>query len=165
MTDSTTASRGSIDPRGFTLRRFRADDRSWFSAMAQDPQVTRLIRDGRPWSQELVDRRVETARAADSLWLIAEDGTGAAVALVVAEYCEEEVELGYWVPPEQWGRGLATAVLTRALPLIAVALPRGRLVAHIHPDNTGSVRVVTKLGFTWAGTVDNRFLRFERQRR
>ena len=56
------------------------------------------------------------------------------------------VELGYWVAPPFWGRGIATEACT-ALVDIAQALGLGRLEASHFIDNPASGRVLEKLGF------------------
>ncbi|HWI42656.1 MAG TPA: GNAT family N-acetyltransferase [Nocardioides sp.] len=57
-----------------------------------------------------------------------------------------EVEVGYGLVPEGRGRGLVTEALTALLVLTDAAGVRVR--ASIQPDNTASLRVAAKVGFT-----------------
>ena len=51
--------------------------------------------------------------------------------------------VGYWLGRDFWGRGVATAALTRFLQ----ELPERPLFARVAWDNTGSLRVLQKCGF------------------
>jgi RimJ/RimL family protein N-acetyltransferase len=52
-------------------------------------------------------------------------------------------EIGYWVDPELWGRGIAS----RAVTLFLVEVDERPLYAHVISDNLGSIRVLEKAGF------------------
>jgi RimJ/RimL family protein N-acetyltransferase len=65
-----------------------------------------------------------------------------------------EVELGYRLRPDAWGQGLATE---GAQALLAAALERPdvtRVYAHALLSNPGSLRVMEKIGMTYAGAWD-----------
>ena len=51
--------------------------------------------------------------------------------------------LGYWVGREHWGRGVATAALTRFVDEVSTR----PLHAHVAVHNIGSIRVLEKCGF------------------
>jgi RimJ/RimL family protein N-acetyltransferase len=62
-----------------------------------------------------------------------------------------EVEIGYRLRPDAWGRGFATE---GAAALLADALSRPdvmRVYAHALVSNPGSIRVMEKIGMTYAG--------------
>jgi RimJ/RimL family protein N-acetyltransferase len=62
-----------------------------------------------------------------------------------------ELELGYRLYPDVWGAGLATE---GAAALVAAALARPevtRVFAHSLLSNPGSIRVMEKIGMTYAG--------------
>jgi RimJ/RimL family protein N-acetyltransferase len=62
-----------------------------------------------------------------------------------------ELELGYRLRPDAWGRGYATE---GAQALLAEALARpgvGRVYAHALLSNVGSLRVLQRVGMTYAG--------------
>ncbi len=58
-----------------------------------------------------------------------------------------ELEVGYAFLPERWGLGLATEVTTAFLGMARELAEFTSVVAVIHPDNAGSIRVVERLGF------------------
>jgi RimJ/RimL family protein N-acetyltransferase len=127
--------------------------------LSADPRVMRHIGDGRC-------RPAGEARAAGARmtrhwhehgfgWRAAvEKATRAHVGLVALSYAQpgtagvatDDVELGWWLAPEAWGRGLATegglAVRDDAFERLGVA----SLVARLQPANAASARVAARLG-------------------
>jgi RimJ/RimL family protein N-acetyltransferase len=63
---------------------------------------------------------------------------------VVAFELDSELEVGYWVAREHWGKGVAT----RALAQFLAQMTRRPLFAHVARHNVGSLRVLEKCGFT-----------------
>jgi RimJ/RimL family protein N-acetyltransferase len=57
-----------------------------------------------------------------------------------------DLEVGWALDPELWGRGLATEGARAALEQAARVLGRRDPVSVIHPDNAASIRVAEKLG-------------------
>jgi RimJ/RimL family protein N-acetyltransferase len=57
-------------------------------------------------------------------------------------------EVTYWIGRQDWGKGIATRALQQFLTTIEVARP---LYARAASDNTGSIRVLEKCGFTRVG--------------
>ncbi|HEY4120633.1 MAG TPA: GNAT family N-acetyltransferase, partial [Byssovorax sp.] len=76
---------------------------------------------------------------------------------------EGKVEIGYSVLPEFQRRGFATEMVA-ALTDWALAEPRVRAVfADVDPENTPSVRLLTKLGYVQVGEGDEPgYVRVER---
>lgn len=64
-------------------------------------------------------------------------------------------ELGWRLAREAWGRGLATEAATAARDDAFGRLGLTRLISIIHPDNTRSQRVATKLGLRREHQVHN----------
>lgn len=67
-----------------------------------------------------------------------------------------EINLGYWIARDSWGRGYATEAASALLGL-AHALGHGRIVAHHYIDNAASGRVLEKVGFRRTGRIAERF--------
>jgi RimJ/RimL family protein N-acetyltransferase len=63
-----------------------------------------------------------------------------------------EIEVGYWIAPEHWGRGYATEALGGLLSLARLAGHR-RIVGRHAADNPASGRVLRKVGFRPTGRV------------
>jgi RimJ/RimL family protein N-acetyltransferase len=67
----------------------------------------------------------------------------------VGSYCLPVI--GYILHPDTWGRGLATEALTAVIARIFDRHPVPAITADIDPRNTGSIRLLTKLGFVETG--------------
>lgn len=71
---------------------------------------------------------------------------GGQVAGSVASYVDADLghpEVTYWIGPQYWGRGVATAALSEFLNIQAERPIYGRAAS----DNLGSLRVLEKCGF------------------
>jgi RimJ/RimL family protein N-acetyltransferase len=62
-----------------------------------------------------------------------------------------EVELGYDLHPDVWGRGLATEAAGAVVALARGPLAISRVVAAVKPSHAASRRVLEKIGMTPAG--------------
>ncbi|WP_300437508.1 GNAT family N-acetyltransferase [uncultured Mameliella sp.] len=70
-----------------------------------------------------------------------------------------DAEIGYILHPGYWGQGLTFEALSALIPEIARRRPDlDRLTAEVDPRNTGSVRLLEKLGFTLVRTEEKNFL-------
>lgn len=69
---------------------------------------------------------------------------------------EGTVELGYWIAPEYWGRGIATEAV-KGLTASAHTLGHRRLVSRHAVDNPASGRVLRKAGFQLTGRRASHF--------
>lgn len=67
----------------------------------------------------------------------------------------DEVELGYGLHSQYWGRGLATEVARELLRLGLEELRRPSIVAVTRHDNLGSQRVLVKTGLVYERDVDH----------
>ena len=61
--------------------------------------------------------------------------------------------LGYAVAPEHWGKGFATEAVTALVGIAFGALGFSEVWARVEPENTASVKVLTKLGFEHVRTL------------
>ncbi len=68
----------------------------------------------------------------------------------------DDVELGYWIARDHWGRGYATEAV-RAVLSVARALGHRRIVAGHFVDNPASGRVLEKAGFRHIPGTSRRF--------
>ncbi len=66
----------------------------------------------------------------------------------------EEVDIGFRLLPEYWGRGLATEAAHATLNFGFATLGLSEIVAMVMPDNHASIRVLTKLGLQLAGDIE-----------
>lgn len=147
-------------PPSITLRPFQETDTAFFTDLATDERVTRYVGDGRPWAPQLIQERLRTVRQQIPVeqvgavrWFIAEEA-GEAVGLVVSTRWDEGVEVGYWVSPQHWGRGVAGAMVDLAATTVPGIYGRVRLIARVDPANAASARVLTRRGFALEANQD-----------
>lgn len=156
------------------IRPFEAGDLDAMQRIHGDPRVVQwLYNEPRTpdEAREHLERKIAgTALVADDDWLsaaaTARDG-GALVAdlamhLVSAEHrC---VEIGYIVDPAYAGRGFATEASSALLRLAFDQFGMHRVIGRVEPRNTGSVRVLEKLGMRReAHFVENEWVKGEWQ--
>lgn len=124
--------------------------------LSGDDRVMRLIGSG-PWTRAYTLERHEQAlrqwqREGFGLRAILYEGRFAG--LVSLNPCTDPAfpaparEIGWWLAPGLWGRGLATEAAL-AVRDEAFRLSTAALVARCHPDNRSSERIMRKLGMTF----------------
>ncbi|WP_162253983.1 GNAT family N-acetyltransferase [Janibacter sp. Soil728] len=128
-----------LRPPSIDLRPFHASDTAFFAGMASDERVTRFIGDGQPWDQQTIQDRIDAALHQDPLdivgasrWFLATEANGP-VGIVVSSRKDEGIEIGYWVSPDHWGRGIAGAMVDGALATIPDVYGTKQLVARVDP--------------------------------
>jgi RimJ/RimL family protein N-acetyltransferase len=124
-----------------------------FGGIADEGVVRNLARAPWPYRPEHADAFVRTeVDPRFPRFLIARADSAALVGCIGVDPVDGEVELGYWIARQHWGRGYATEA-GRAVIAIARMLGHGRLVAGHFLDNPASGRVLRKLGFAPTGAV------------
>ncbi|GAA5227041.1 GNAT family N-acetyltransferase [Paeniglutamicibacter antarcticus] len=143
-------------PPSITLRPFHEAETVFFAGMASDERVTRFIGDGQPWDEQTIQDRIRAALQQDPLdmvgtsrWFLATEAKQS-VGVVVSTRKEEGIEIGYWVSPDHWGRGIAGAMLDGALSTIPEVYKTKELLARVDPANTVSAKLLTRRGFQLA---------------
>ena len=118
-----------------------------------DPQVMEYVHGGLPYSEEEVDEwftRQARQVAQDDVCMGAmiEKASGKLVGIAGTQPLGTtgDLEIGWWLAREVWGRGYATEAGGAAMRHVLETLGRPRVVAIIHPDNEPSKRVVARLG-------------------
>lgn len=143
----------------FTLRAPVLQDADDVFRILGDPQVTRYFGTLPMKTREEAVRRIASQqRAFDEgtgiRWAIVDRRTGRYLGScgfwrLVPEH--SRAELGYELAPEAWGQGVMTEALAAVLEFGFGGMGLHSVEAHIHPENTGSRRVLEKLGFTREG--------------
>ena len=88
-------------------------------------------------------------------FLITRSRDAALIGCIGIDMTAGQVELGYWIARQHWGRGYATEA-GRGVIEIASALGYKTLVASHFLDNPASGKVLSKLGFKPTGRIVNR---------
>lgn len=139
-----------------TLRPGWIEDAPALAAAIGDPRVVKMLSRA-PWPYSLGDAERFLAlpvRGGEPVFLIFEH-VGPAVQLVggIGVHREEtgERELGYWLRPEAWGRGLMTEAACAVIRTAGDSLRLSRLVSGHFLDNPASGRVLKKAGFRPTG--------------
>lgn len=57
------------------------------------------------------------------------------------------IEIGYWVSPEHWDRGIAGAMVDLALTTVLDVYQTKQIFARVDPSNTVSAKLLTRRGF------------------
>ena len=142
------------------MRRPRRDDaEAVFSGWASDPVATRYL----SWStHEAIADTIDFLGFSDDEWarwplgplLIEDVQTGVVLGSSgLAFETDRRAEVGYVFAPSAWGQGYATEAVA-ALVTFAGRMAPLSLFAHVHPDNTASIRVLEKCGFAYQGRVE-----------
>ncbi len=149
-----------METKRVLLRPWEAEDWIAFRPIATDPQVMRYITGGTPWTderiQEFVQRQIRHfAERGFCLWKLRakEDASGRIIGFCglqpLAIDGQEEVEMGWWLAKDCWGRGLATEAARLALGFGFERAGLTRIISICRPDNAASQRIMEKLGMTF----------------
>jgi RimJ/RimL family protein N-acetyltransferase len=139
------------------LRGWRDEDLEPFVAMCADPRVMRWVGRGEPQDRAQAEASLQAIRDhwmrhGFGLWAAEEKETGELAGFVGLARLDDrsgDVEIGWRLRHESWGRGLATEGALAAREHAVAELGLTRLVALVHPENTASLRVVDKLGMSF----------------
>jgi len=148
-----------LDTERLSLREFRATDAEALYRLDSDPRVMRYIRDGSVGTRASVAGTVARAmkyyRVYPGLgvWPAEVRATGAFIGWFCLKYVPKtvEVEVGYRLLPEAWGRGYATEGARALVRRGFAELGLYRIIGLTHPDNVASQRVLLKTGLRDAG--------------
>jgi len=152
----------TIRSERLVLRPLRTTDVPELSTrLLGDLEVMRYLFAGRALGREQADAfmRREFARPADpaGLAVLCERQSGRLVGFAGLRACAcvgpDELEFGFALAREAWGRGYATEIGRAQIRFGFDELGRRRLFALSHPDNRASVRVLRKLGLHFVKCV------------
>lgn len=139
------------------LRPLRRDDLDALAEVYLHPQVMRWIGSHtREDVEHEIALQVEHQRTLGwSFWAVEHRDTGRMIGdcgLQPLEHHGPDVELGYDLHPDAWGRGLATEAARAVVGQAFGPLGVDRVVAVVKPDHVASQRVLEKVGLHHAGT-------------
>jgi len=148
-----------IETDRLILRRFDLSDLDEFAPIMADADVMRFSKSG-PWTRERTEEFLQQCQVdySEARWgygrLAAVQKTDQRVIgfAGLARFDDvdgsPEVEIGYRLHPEFWGRGLGTEAAAASRDHGFGDLGMTRLISLIQPENVASVRVAEKIGMS-----------------
>jgi RimJ/RimL family protein N-acetyltransferase len=140
------------------LRPFRPDDVDALHAMWSHPEVGRWVggthADVTESVEELEEHLTHQARHGFAFWAVEERESGrlvGEVGLMLFENRGPDVEIGWCVRRDVWGRGYAQEAASAWLDAGFTELGLDRIIAVVLPSNTRSRRLCERLGMRETG--------------
>ena len=138
------------------LRVFVMDDLEEFFRMMSDPDITRYTGGGVKTLEE-ARTRLEERVFADyrkhgyGRWVVVYKATGEVIGFAGLKYLDDvgEVDLGFRLFKQHWGKGLATEASRAILAHGFAKLQLKCIVGIVDKENKASIRVLEKVGFTF----------------
>ncbi len=138
------------------IRAWEPADRPAFTAVMQDAEVMRYLHAGLPFTEAEVDEflaRQERQLAEHGMCMGAlcekDSGRVAGISGTQPLGTTGDLEIGWILARDTWGRGYATEAGALAMRHVLETLQRPRVVAIIDPDNEPSKKVAARLGMTY----------------
>lgn len=137
------------------MRPWSIRDKNAFRPIATDPLVMRYINTGIPWDDDKIDEFINRqirwhTMHGYCLWRVLRSSDDELIGICGIQPVNlqdtDEVEIGWWLTPSEWGKGLAIEAATAALRFAFEKARLSRIVAIAQPDNHRSRRVMDKLG-------------------
>jgi ribosomal-protein-alanine N-acetyltransferase len=142
------------------IRPWTPADRPAFIALTEDPEVMRYVHGGQPYAEDEVDewftRQARQLAEHDvCMGALIEKASGRLVGIAGTQPLGTtgNLEIGWWLARDVWGRGYATEAGGAAMRHVLETLGHKRVVAIIDPDNEPSKRVVGRLGMHYESRV------------
>jgi ribosomal-protein-alanine N-acetyltransferase len=142
------------------VRPWAPDDRAAFTALTDDPEVMQYVHGGQPYADEEVDewftrQARQLAEHNVCMGALIEKSTDRLVGVAGVQPLGTtgNLEIGWWLARDVWGRGYATEAGAAAMRHVLETLGHKRVVAIVDPDNEPSKRVVHRLGMHYEARV------------
>ena len=154
-----------LETQRFLLRAVTLDDAADIFRVMSDPRVTRYFGVLPMAALDQAQQRVQAIQMAFQeqtgvRWAITNRANGQLVGtcgfwrLIKPHF---RAEIGYELAPEWWGQGVMTEALGAMLEFGFTRMGLHSVEAQIHPANSGSRRVLEKLGFVQEGYFRENF--------
>ena len=148
------------------LRPFRDTDVEDLWAFVSDPELPRMMswaaHTDRSQTRAFIEwTRESFARGSNMAWAIEVDGRAmGTISLDRIQYAQrawrvDHAELGYWIAPPLWGKGMMTEAAQAVVRCGFETLGLHKLNVRCIAENVGSRRVIEKLGFRLIGELEN----------
>lgn len=144
----------TIDCEACVLRPWHPNDETRLSAIASDPNISRYMtaRFPYPYTLEAARSWIQHCNESQSpthFAIVVDDEVAGGCGYDILPF-ERSVgaEIGYWLNPEYWRRGIATAAFKALTEFAFSSSNVRRLQATIYSPNVASARVAEKCGYT-----------------
>ena len=138
------------------LRPFNSGDLDAFADMNADAEVIRYIGDGNPQTKSQTEIRLNAIldhweQHGFGLCVVVDKTTQGFIGFCGLQYLDgtSEIEVGYRLAKQFWGRGFATETASAILKYGFDELGLDRIVAVVHPENVVSQGVIQKIGLQY----------------
>lgn len=145
------------------LQPWEAGDHVPFCRLTQDARVMRYISNGQLWNELQTREFIERQRAGFAtrgfcLWKLVHKETSELSGMCGLQPLvnTSDIEIGWWLLPELWGKGIATEAARCALAFGFQQARLPRIVAIALPENRASTRVMEKLGMTFEAMMNHK---------
>jgi RimJ/RimL family protein N-acetyltransferase len=146
----------TIQTARLILRRYQDEDFDFLCALFSDPEVVRFIGDGKTRDRQgameflyWIYRSYKNHPKIGLRVLVRKEDrklVGHAGLVPQTVNGTEELEIGYWIAREYWGRGYATEAAKALKEYGSEKLGKDRFVSLIQPKNTASRKVAERIG-------------------
>lgn len=148
-----------LDTPRLVLRRLEASDAAFIVELLCQPSFIanigdRGVRNEADAQRYLLDGPLAMyARYGFGLWHVARKSDGASIGMcgLLKRDNLPDVDLGYAYLPDYWGQGYAFEAAEATLQHAAVKFDLARVIAVVSQGNSGSIRVLEKLGMRFEG--------------
>lgn len=148
-----------LETERLILREWMPEDSDALFAIVSDPDVMRFIENGQPWSdiervRDWITRLNESYRTRGfSRWAVVEKEGGRAIGSCgfAPLPWSGEIDFGYLLARDVWGRGYATEIGRATLRHGFEHFGFAEVTASVAPEHLPSRRVLEKLGFVYKG--------------
>lgn len=155
----------SLETPRLHLRLLAQEDADFVFRHFSDPVVNRHLLDQAPiTSQEeaqgIVDFFVQPTDDTYTRWVLVNKADGQPIGTCGFHKWDQRnrrAEIGYDLTPTSWGQGYMTEALTTMLSYGFTAMALNRVEALVYPENSGSVKLLGKLGFQREGILRDYF--------
>jgi [ribosomal protein S5]-alanine N-acetyltransferase len=139
------------------IREWRSGDEGSLARHANNPKISRNLRDRFPYPYTLDDatRWIAVATAenptTDFAIVVDRDAVGGIGFQMQEDVARRSVEIGYWLGQAYWGRGIATEAVRVMTEEIFARFDVCRIFSNVFETNAASIRVLEKAGFVYEG--------------
>ena len=145
-----------------SLETWTLDDFDAFAEIARDPDVMRFIATGEPWTDARIGWFMGLQSAYQQTlgycnWKLTDRAGGELLGFCGLAPLSSvgEIEIGWWLKPTQWGKGLAYEAAARVVHAAFAVHRIQRIVARVYRSNARSISLIDRLGMEFDRLLDH----------